>query len=106
MDNEQDLRARLGTALDDLAPGPLPFDAVVRQGRMVVIRRRATAAAVALAIAAGRGAGPDVAEHAARSGTGHAALPRDRARAGSRIAAWPGRLGPRQPRQLAVLCPL
>ncbi len=50
--DEQDLRGQLGTALHAFAPGPLPFDAVVRQGRMVVIRRRATAAAVALAIAA------------------------------------------------------
>jgi hypothetical protein len=50
--DERDLRVRLGTALDDLAPGPLPFDSVVRQGRAVVLRRRLTAAAVALAIVA------------------------------------------------------
>jgi RNA polymerase sigma-70 factor (sigma-E family) len=50
--DEQDLRAKLSSALDDLAPGPLPLDAVVRHGRMAVIRRRVTAAAVALAVAA------------------------------------------------------
>ena len=50
--DERDLRAKLGTALDDLAPGPLPFDSVVRRGRAVVLRRRLTAAAVALALVA------------------------------------------------------
>lgn len=50
--DEHDLRVRLRTALDDLEPGPLPLDTVVRQGRVVLIRRRATAAFVALAVAA------------------------------------------------------
>jgi hypothetical protein len=52
INEEQDLRAKLGSALDDLAPGPLPFDSVVRRGRAVMIRRRVTAAAVALAVLA------------------------------------------------------
>lgn len=48
--DERDLRAQLGTALDDFAPGPIPLQSVVRQGRAVVIRRRVTAAAAAVAI--------------------------------------------------------
>lgn len=50
--DEQDLRAQLGAALDEFAPGPVPFDAVVRQGRAVMIRRRVTAAVVGLAVLA------------------------------------------------------
>ncbi|MGN6679267.1 MAG: hypothetical protein ACTHKL_16005 [Streptosporangiaceae bacterium] len=50
--DEQDLRAKLGTALEEFAPGPVPFDAVVRQGRAVMIRKRITAALVGLAVLA------------------------------------------------------
>jgi hypothetical protein len=50
--DEQDFRAQLGTALDEFAPGPVPFDAVVRQGRAVMIRKRVTAVVVGLAILA------------------------------------------------------
>jgi hypothetical protein len=39
------LRDRLGAALDRHTPGPAPFDAIVRQGRTAVIRRRLSAAA-------------------------------------------------------------
>jgi hypothetical protein len=48
--DERDLRAHLGTALDDFAPGPIPMQSVVRRGKAVVIRRRVTAAAAAVAI--------------------------------------------------------
>jgi len=55
--DEPDLRAQLGSALDGLAPGPLPLPAVVRQGRAMLIRRRVTAvvavAAVVIAAAVG-----------------------------------------------------
>ena len=50
--DEHDFRAQLGTALDELASGPVPFDAVVRQGRAVMIRKRITAVAVGLAVLA------------------------------------------------------
>jgi hypothetical protein len=50
--DEQDLRVRLGAALDDIAPRPVPLDAVVTRGRSVLIRRRVTAAAVGLAVLA------------------------------------------------------
>lgn len=52
--DERDLRDQLGAALGGLAPGPLPLTAVVRQGRMVMVRRRvAVAACVAVLAAAG-----------------------------------------------------
>jgi hypothetical protein len=50
--DEQDFRAQLGIALEEFAPGPVPFDAVVRQGRAVRIRKRVTAALVGLAVLA------------------------------------------------------
>lgn len=50
--DEHDFRAQLRTALDEFAPGPVPFDAVVRQGRAVMIRKRITAVAVGLAVLA------------------------------------------------------
>ena len=52
IDDERELRARLGAALDELTPGPLPFNAVVRRGRAVAIRRRIAVAAVVGVIAA------------------------------------------------------
>lgn len=51
-DDEGQLRARLGAALAQLDPGPLPLDAVVSQGRAVMIRRRVLAAAVVVVGAA------------------------------------------------------
>jgi hypothetical protein len=45
---EQELRQRLGSALDEITPGPAPVTAVIRRGRAV--RRRRTAGAVALAL--------------------------------------------------------
>jgi hypothetical protein len=48
--DERDLRAQLGTALDDFAPGPIPMQSVVRGGRAMVIRRRVTAAAAAVTV--------------------------------------------------------
>jgi hypothetical protein len=50
--DEQDFRAQLGTALDEFAPGPVPFDAVVRQGRAVMIRKRVTVVLVGIAVLA------------------------------------------------------
>jgi hypothetical protein len=63
IDDERELRQRLGAALDTVAPRPAPVDAVVRQGRNFMIRRRigvvagiaATAAAVAVLGVAGPG---------------------------------------------------
>ena len=49
--DERDLRARLGTALDEFEPSPFPLHRVVRQGRAAVIRRRLTAVAVVAAVA-------------------------------------------------------
>lgn len=48
--DEVQLRSRLGSELDLLDPGPLPLDIVVRQGRAVLIRRRALTVAAALVI--------------------------------------------------------
>lgn len=48
--DERDLRAQLGTAIDDFAPGPIPLPSVVRQGKAVVLRKRVTAASAAVAI--------------------------------------------------------
>ena len=50
--DEVQLRTRLGAELDLLEPGLLPLDAVVRQGRTVMIRRRALAAAAVVIVAA------------------------------------------------------
>ena len=58
--DEQDLRDQLGAALDDLAPGPLPLPAVVRQGRSVMIRRRVTVAVAAAVIVAAAAATPSI----------------------------------------------
>ncbi|HEY6276663.1 MAG TPA: hypothetical protein VIX86_10060 [Streptosporangiaceae bacterium] len=44
IDDEQDVRAWLGTALDDFAPGPVPLGVIVRKGKTAVIRRRLTVA--------------------------------------------------------------
>ena len=49
--DEGDLRASLSTALDELDYGPLPLNSVISRGRTVVLRRRLTAAAGALAVA-------------------------------------------------------
>lgn len=48
--DERDLRAQLGSALDGLTPGSLPLQAVVRQGRAMIIRRRVTAAIAVAAV--------------------------------------------------------
>jgi hypothetical protein len=64
--DERDLRAQLGTALDDFAPGPIPMQSVVRQGRAVVIRRRVTAAAAAVAILVAAAVGGPAVFHALR----------------------------------------
>jgi hypothetical protein len=56
--DEGDLRASLSTALDDLDYGPLPLSSVISRGRTVVLRRRLTAAAGALAVAIAAVAGP------------------------------------------------
>ncbi len=100
--DEQDFRAQLGTALDHFAPGPVPFDAVVRQGRAVMIRKRVTAAVVGLAVLAAAALVPDVAECAAPPGSGQASLPRDCEPALARLPARPGRIRTGQSRSLAV----
>lgn len=50
--DEIQLRASLGAELDLLDPGPLPLEAVVKQGRAVMIRRRALAAVAVVVVAA------------------------------------------------------
>jgi hypothetical protein len=50
--DEVQLRSRLGAELDLLDPGPLPLDAVVKQGRAVMIRKRALAAIAVVIVAA------------------------------------------------------
>lgn len=52
IEDERDLRQQLGTELDQFIPGPVPFGAVVRQGRAVVIRRRLSAVAGLAVLAA------------------------------------------------------
>jgi hypothetical protein len=54
IDDERELRQRLGAALDTITPRPAPVDAVVRRGRNVVIRRRiAVAASLAAVVVVG-----------------------------------------------------
>jgi len=60
-DDEGQLRARLGAALAQLDPAPLPLDAVVRQGKAVKLRRRLLAAAIAMVVAAAALAAPALA---------------------------------------------
>jgi len=51
--DETRLRSQLSGALDEFNPGPLPLDAVIRQGRATVLRKRVLAAvAVALVVVA------------------------------------------------------
>jgi len=56
--DEHDLRARLGTALDGLTPGPLLLTAVVRQGRAIRVRRLSIVAGLAVAVIAAAIAAP------------------------------------------------
>src|SRR5450432_263920 len=51
IDDERELRQRLGAVLDTITPRPAPVDAVVRQGRNVMIRRRVAVVAGAAAVA-------------------------------------------------------
>lgn len=51
IDEERELRQRLGAVLDTITPRPAPVDAVVRQGRNVMIRRRIAVVAGAAAVA-------------------------------------------------------
>jgi hypothetical protein len=59
--DERQLRAQLGIALDEFSPGPLPLDAVVRQGRAVRFRRRVTAIAGVVIVAAATATAPALA---------------------------------------------
>lgn len=52
VEDERDLREQLGTALHRFTPGPAPLNAVVGQGRTVMIRRRMLAAFGLAAVAA------------------------------------------------------
>lgn len=63
IDGERQLRTQLGAALDQLDPGPLPLNAVIRQGRVVVIRRSVLAAATVLAAAVAAVTVPSLAHH-------------------------------------------
>jgi hypothetical protein len=79
IDDERILRARLGTALEEFTPAPLPLDAVVRRGRGARKRRLVTVAAVVAVIAAVGAAAPELAgladQHApVTSGTGHVSV--------------------------------
>ena len=53
IDNEHELRSQLGAALGEFIPGPIPYSAVIRQGRAAVIRKRIAVAAALSVIAAG-----------------------------------------------------
>lgn len=52
IDGERELRQRLGQALDGMTPRPAPVAAAVRQGGLIRVRRRLTAAAGVAAVAA------------------------------------------------------
>ena len=58
IEDERDLREKLGAALDDLGPQPLPLQVVMRRGRAVVIRRRLAVVAAAAAVIAAAVASP------------------------------------------------
>lgn len=59
--DERQLRASLGFALDEFSPGPLPLDAVVRQGRTVRFRKRLTAIVGIVIVAAAAASAPALA---------------------------------------------
>jgi len=59
--DERDLRAQLGVALDAFTPDQLPLNAVVRQGRSLLVRRRIMVAACLVILAAAAVAGPTLA---------------------------------------------
>jgi hypothetical protein len=65
--DEGELRASLSTALDELDYRPLPLDSVVSQGKAVVLRRRLTVLAGALAVVVAAVAGPVTAHQAGPS---------------------------------------
>ncbi|HEV2374459.1 MAG TPA: hypothetical protein VGS19_20145 [Streptosporangiaceae bacterium] len=51
-ENEREVRAWLGTALDEFTPGPLPFETVVKRGKGMRVKRRLIAVAAVTAVAA------------------------------------------------------
>jgi hypothetical protein len=61
IDDERDVRARLGAALEDFTPAPLPFDAVVRRGQRVRTRRLVTVVTAVVVVAAVGVAAPELA---------------------------------------------
>lgn len=61
--DETRLRSELGSALDELNPGPLPLNAVIRRGRATVLRKRAAAAAAVLLVAAAAVTVPGLLRH-------------------------------------------
>jgi hypothetical protein len=71
-DDEGQLRARLGAALAQLDPAPLPLEAVVRHGRAVKLRRRLLAAAAAAVVAAAALAVPALARYVGQPPSGAA----------------------------------
>jgi hypothetical protein len=58
IDDERDVRAWLGAALEEVDPGPVPLGGIMRKGRAAVIRRRLAMAGVAAAVLAVTVAGP------------------------------------------------
>jgi hypothetical protein len=58
IDDERDVRAWLGAALDEVDPGPVPLGGIMRKGRAALIRRRLAVAAAAAAVLAVTVAGP------------------------------------------------
>ena len=58
IDDERDVRAWLGAALDEVDPGPVPLAGIMRKGQAAVIRRRLAAAGVVAAVLAVAVAGP------------------------------------------------
>jgi hypothetical protein len=60
IDDERDLRQRLGAAVDAISPGPAPVERAVQQGRAIRLRRRAAALAGIAAVVAAAVAVPAV----------------------------------------------
>jgi hypothetical protein len=73
IDDERDVRAWLGATLDDIDPGPVPLDGIMRKGRTVVLRRRLVMAGAAAAVLAVAVAAPVLAHRFPASPSGPAA---------------------------------
>ena len=64
LDDGQQLRARLGSALEQITPSPAPVSSVVRRGKLIRMQRWTAAAAVLAVVAVLGAVGPTVLHHA------------------------------------------